>query len=108
MKQTPAASFFAGVWAGMAPLVVWAAHFAFSYVAVAVACVGAPPDPTVLRAVLLAATALAFVVIAALLWRAPSSLGGYAVLARRVSAVLSLIGVAWSGVPMLLLPVCVL
>jgi hypothetical protein len=106
MKRTPPAPFFAGVWAGMAPLMVWAAHFAFGYVAVAVACVGAPPDPQVLRAVLLGATALAFVWLAAMLCRA-SSLDGYAQLMRRVGALLSLIGVAWSGVPMVLLPACV-
>ncbi|MBL0726567.1 hypothetical protein [Piscinibacter sp. HJYY11] len=106
MKQTPAAPFFTGVWAGMAPLVVWAAHFAFGYVAIAVACVGAPPDPQGLRAVLLGATALAFLVLAAMLWRA-SSLNGHAQLMRRVGALLSLIGVAWSGVPVVLLPACV-
>lgn len=112
MKLERAASFFGGVWAGMAPLLVWAAHFAFCYVAVAVMCAGAVEagigEPRALRWLLAAATVLALAALAAMLWHArrPDSRAPYLQLMRRVGSTLALIGVAWMGVPMAMLPTC--
>jgi hypothetical protein len=110
MKTTRAAPFFAAVWTGTAPLLVWGLHFAASYVAVAVACAGATPNPAALRAWLAAATALAALALAMMLWRSLSSArrSGHARYVRCVCAALSLVGVAWAGVPIALLPVCTL
>jgi hypothetical protein len=112
MKLARGAHFFAGVWAGMAPMLVWALHFAVSYVAVAVMCASAvrsgAGEPEALRWSLVAATALAVWVLAAMLWHARASApeSTYVQIVQRVGATLSLIGVAWSGVPLAMLPVC--
>jgi hypothetical protein len=112
MKLTRAEPFFAGVWAGSAPLLVWAGHFAASYVAVAVVCMGAvnagTAEPPALRWGLAAITALAGITLAAMLWRAcaPAPDTPCLQLVRRVCTALSLIGVAWTGVPIAMLPAC--
>jgi hypothetical protein len=112
MKLARGAPFFAGVWAGSAPLLVWALHFAFCYVAVAVMCTSAVnaglDEPRALHGSLAAATALAFVTLAAMLWRtrSPAPQASYLQLMRRVASTLALIGVAWMGVPMAMLPAC--
>lgn len=112
MKLTPSAPFFAGVWAGGAPLLVWAVHFAVCYVAVAVACAGAVKagagEPGTLRWALAAATVVAAVVLAAMLWRSRSSAthSPYPQIVQRVGAVLALIGIVWVGVPLAMLPAC--
>ena len=110
MTRLPTSSFFAGVWVGMAPLLVWALHFAACYVAVAVACTSTPANPELpmLRTWLIAATAVALVTLVAMLWRARASrpAGRFDLLARRVCAALALVGVAWSVVPMLVLTTC--
>lgn len=111
MTHVPRGSFFAGVRAGMAPLLVWALHFAACYVAVAVACTLSPGrtlDIPVLLACLVAATVLALVTLVVMLWRAraaPSD-GHFDRLIRRVCAALALVGVAWSAVPMAMLATC--
>jgi hypothetical protein len=112
MKRVRAASFFGGVWAGMAPLLVWAAHFAFCYVAVAVMCAGAVQagigEPRALRWWLVVATVLGLAALAAMLWRArrPDARSPWLQLMRRMGSTLALIGVAWMGVPMAMLPAC--
>lgn len=111
MTRVPAAPFFAGVRAGMAPLIVWVLHFAACYVAVAVACTQSAAglgDLPALRAGLVAATVLALVTLVAMLWRASAAQkeSHFDLLARRVCAALALVGVAWSAVPMAMLATC--
>ena len=97
--------------AGTLPLLVWSAHFAFSYGLAAAQCTPAGlraggPD----RALLGGVTVAAIVVCAWLAWRArgvPSrDDAGLLDRARLVLAVLALIAVAWGGVPLLLVAGC--
>lgn len=110
MRLTPPAPFFTAVWAAGAPLLAWAAHFAFSYVAVAAVCtrasISGAGEPGALRWWLAAATAIAIGALAVMLWRPRSASAPQVQLVRRVCAVLSLIGVAWVGVPLSMLPLC--
>jgi hypothetical protein len=109
----PASSFFAGVRAASAPLLLWAAHFAFCYLAVAVVCASDAPSMAApqLRLWLAAGTALATAAGAWLLLRAwrldrrePG--GGLLPKVRLVAAVLALVAMLWIGMPQALLPVC--
>lgn len=97
-------------WRGTAPLLVWAAHFAFCYVLVAAQCSPALFDGTAPRRwVLLAACALALGACAWMLWRAARPLGEAASLrewAAALSALLALAGVAWTSLPVLMLDGC--
>ena len=97
---------------GSAPLVVWAAHFFGVYVIVAAACTGAVRDGVhdrmaVLGMPLILLSALALGVVATLLWRAlrrpHNSLLAWA---RIGGALLALIAIAWTSVPLLILPPC--
>ena len=112
MKPDRAAPFFAGVWAGTAPMLVWASHFAGSYVGAAVVCASAVKsgagEPDALRRWLIAATALALIALATMLWRSRtrSAQAAYVQMVRRACATLALIGVAWTGVPLALMPAC--
>ena len=87
--------------AGVAPLLVWAAHFTFCYLFSAVLCTrGGGPDWRWWT--LCGATVAALGAAAWLLWRAWR--GGRQDLlaqARLGSAVLGVIGIAWSSVPLL-------
>lgn len=91
----------------MKPLAVWAAHFLFCYAAVAVACQRGLGSP---RAVLLAASLLAAVVLAAMAWRAYRGLRAAPRSTRCAvrfgAAVLALVAVAWTTLPVPLLPAC--
>jgi hypothetical protein len=100
------------LWATL-PLLVWIAHFAFSYGVAAAQCspVGmrtGGPD----RVLLAAATLGAFSICALLAWRACRTLSGQgsaAGLADRAAlllAVLALIAIAWGGMPLLLVTGC--
>ncbi|NML16580.1 hypothetical protein [Azohydromonas caseinilytica] len=110
----PAPGFFAGLRTGLAPLALWAAHFAFCYVATAVGCTallqGGGITPQTLRAVLALGTTVALAGGAGLLWRAcrPAARRGGDLLPvlRRTGALLALVGMAWTGLPLALLPVC--
>jgi hypothetical protein len=101
--------FLAASLQGLLPLLVWAAHFAFSYVFVALACM-APLGRGTLSAVLLAATAAALIALAwmgvgaaRLLARDPGATGPAV---RLGGAVLALIAVAWTALPMVSLAAC--
>jgi len=109
--------FWSGFVHACLPLAVWAAHFFASYVFVAVGCHAGLDARTalgipVLTLVLLAATLLA---VAGLVWvllqptpTRKAGSGGDTVAAafRRGAAVLSLVAVAWTGVPVALLQSC--
>ena len=99
-------SFFRRLWTSSAPLVIWAVHFFAAYAVVAAGC-GTSLQPF-LRTGLLAAGAVAVAAIAWLLWHQRSArtlhrLGGAA---RVGSGVLAGIGIAWTTLPLLLVPVC--
>ena len=114
-RQQPASPFLAGVWAGVAPLLLWAAHFAFCYLAVAVGCVdvlGNSPflSALQLRLLLVAGSVLA---LASGLWLLRHAWGAAhaqpaSLLAkvRLVGAGLALVAMAWGSVPLALLPLC--
>ena len=98
--------FFRAALRGMAPLLVWAAHFAFCYLAVAFGCVAWGPQAP-LRALLIGASVLALLAIAtqaALAWRRRRT--PLAVPAERWASLLALLGVAWTTLPALVLPIC--
>jgi len=108
------ATFFAGVRAGAAPMLLWSAHFAFCYVAVAVGCSalahGGGASASSLRLALVAGTAMALAAGAWLFVRAcradarkPATLLAKV---RLASAVLALVGIAWSALPLAFLPLC--
>ena len=97
--------------AGTLPLLVWCAHFAFSYGLAAAQCTPAGwrpggPDRVLLGGVTLAAIA----VCAWLAWRARGVLwrddAGLLDWTRLVLAVVALVAVAWGGVPLLLVAGC--
>lgn len=96
---------------GSAPLLVWALHFFGAYAFVAVTCCSALADLQWLglaapRVLLLAGTALALGLIALLLVRGRRRPAGLLRSAATGSAVLALAGVAWTTLPMMVLPVC--
>jgi hypothetical protein len=97
--------------AGILPLLVWIAHFAFSYGLAAAQCAPAGlraggPD----RVLLAGVTLVAIVACAWLAWRArdvPRRIdAGLLDWARLVLSVLALVAVAWNAVPMLLVAGC--
>ena len=100
------------IW-GTLPLLVWAAHFAASYVLVAFQCSPAgfvPGNPRHLPLVLMTIVALA--ACAVLAWRARASFASadeHTPLLDRAAAwtaVLSLIGIVWTSVPMWVVKTC--
>ena len=93
------------------PLLVWIVHFAFVYLTAAAQCSpgglrAGGPD----RALLGGATLLAILVCAWLAWRARmvprSPQAGLLDWTRLVLAVLALVAVTWTGVPLLLTQGC--
>jgi hypothetical protein len=93
------------------PLLVWIAHFAFSYGLAAAQCTPAGLRPGGPDRVLLGGVTLAAMVACAwLAWRArdvPWRIeAGLVDWARLVFAVLALVAVAWSGLPLLLVAGC--
>jgi len=106
--------FFARMWRGILPMLVWILHFAFCYGLAAAQCTpaGLRPGGPDLR-LLGGATVVALLVCAWLAWR------GRAVLVRHsgrehglldwiafIGALLALVAVAWNGVPLLLVDGC--
>ena len=108
------ATFFAGVRAGAAPMLLWSAHFAFCYVAVAVGCTalahGDAASALNLRPALLAGTAIALAAGAWLLVRACHAdvrePGSLLAKVRLAGTVLALVGIAWTALPLAFLPLC--
>ncbi len=105
--------FFGKLIRGTLPLLVWAAHFAGSYVLVAAQCSPAgfaPGSPHRLPLVLMTTVALA--ICAALAWRERRTLGGgneeTALLdwAAALTALLGFAGIAWTSVPMWFVQSC--
>jgi len=109
--------FFGRAWSGSAPLVLWAAHFALCYVALALGCTAILGGsmlmtPDLLRLALAAATGIAVLAGLWLLlraWRAAGPGHGHGGLLGRVRLVvagLSLVAMLWTGLPLALLPLC--
>ena len=103
--------FFRRLLRGILPMLIWVAHFAFSYGLAAAQCTPAGlrtggPDRLLLGGV----TALALAVCALLAWRArdvprrPDA--GLLDWAELVLAVLALVAVAWNALPILLTTGC--
>ena len=82
------------------PLLVWAAHFGFCYVFVAVACVAQWAAPLI-TAVLSGASALAGLWLVVLLVKTLAYRAGRAM--RAGASVLALVGVAWAMLPVLVM-----
>lgn len=113
--MTARAPFFRASMRASLPLVWWALHFAFCYAGLAIGCkagwnrgeslLGSP-----LQTALLAGCAVAVAGATALLlhaWRR-SRAGDGGLLARvhLAAAVMALVGIVWTSVPLLLLPLC--
>lgn len=105
--------FFVRALRGSLPLWIWAAHFFISYALVAAQCSPAAIEPDAPRRWQLAVLTLAAVAAClALLWRDRAVLrnaGEHAGLhdwAAAASAVLALAGIAWTGLPLMLLDGC--
>jgi len=105
--------FFRKLIRGTLPMLVWAAHFAGSYVLVAAQCSPAgfaPGSPHRLPLALMTMVALA--ICAALAWRARSTfIGGdeqTALLdwAAALTALLAFAGIAWTSVPLWFVESC--
>jgi len=97
--------------AGTLPLLVWSLHFAFAYGLAAAQCSPAGMRPGGPDRVLLGAVTLAAIGACAwLAWRAREvprrDDAGLVDWARLVLAVLALVAVAWTGVPLLLVTGC--
>jgi hypothetical protein len=104
-------SFWRRALAATLPLLVWSVHFAFTYGVAAAQCTPAAMRPGGPDRVLLGAVTLAAVGACAwLAWRArgvPRRIdAGLLDWARLVLAVLALVAVAWTGVPLLLVAGC--
>lgn len=104
-------AFWRRLLSGTLPLLVWSFHFAFTYGLAAFQCTPAglrPGGPD--RALLGVVTAVAIGACAWLAWRArgvPARRdAGVLDWSRLVLAVLALVAVAWSGVPLLLVACC--
>jgi len=104
---------------GCAPLLVWSAHFALCYGLVGAQCSPALFDPAMpTSAVLVVASAAALLACALLLWRAwralcalcaPGPLDEHLPLrqwAGAAGALLALVGIAWTSLPLLMLDGC--
>ena len=100
-----------------APLLLWAAHFVFLYVFVAIACIAGVAGSTVagvpvLTAVLLLESAAAIAAAAVMLVRSArllrhqGSAAGLLEVARAGSALLAVFAIAWASLPVLFLRTC--
>ena len=104
--------FFRRLLRGTLPLLVWAGHFTFCYLLAAAQCTPAAmqsdgPDRLLLGGV----TAAALALCAWLAWRERGILrdahgAGLLEWAAALSAVLALVGIAWTGLPLLLVGGC--
>jgi hypothetical protein len=109
--RLPREHFFRRVLCATLPLLIWIAHFGFSYGLAAAQCSpgglrAGGPDRVLLGAV----TAAALAACALLAWRGRGALfDRHAGLAQRVGAVLAvlaLVAVGWAGMPLLLVSGC--
>ncbi len=101
--------FFSRTWHGSAPLLAWAAHFAFCYGLVAAECSPALGRTAPSSWPLWLASALAALFCVLMLWRARSALRPKASLGELAcagSALLALAGIALTTLPLLLLDGC--
>jgi len=110
--------FFRPLLYGTLPLLIWAAHFFAAYVLVAAQCGAAAATATLpsprgaLPAMLATLSVLALGACALLLWRASGKLRGAGRdpgllgWAHAGSAVLAMLGVVWTCVPMLVIGGC--
>jgi hypothetical protein len=106
--------FFAAARTASAPLLLWAGHFAFCYVAVAVGCTaalqGGGITPQGVRWVLIGATALALGGGVGLLWGAcragRRTQGDLLPVVRGAAALLALVGMVWTGLAVGLVGAC--
>ncbi|KQQ87366.1 hypothetical protein [Massilia sp. Leaf139] len=105
--------FFRKLIRGTLPLLVWAAHFAGSYVLVAAQCSPAgfaPGSPHRLPLALM--TVIALAICAALAWHTRHALGGadeHTPLLDRAAALTALLafaGIAWTSVPLWFVDSC--
>ena len=104
--------FFKQLVRGTLPLLVWAAHFTFCYLLAAAQCTPAlmragGPD----RVLMGIATALALALCGWLAWRERGILrnpqgAGLLDWAAALGAMLALVGIAWTGLPLLLVGGC--
>ncbi len=100
----PDRTFWRAVWAGAAPLLVWALHFALCYVSVSLVCTPAaypvPFNESGVRA-LLGGSTVAALLIEWLLWRAASASWrdnqGLQAAVSGTTALLSAVAIAWTG-----------
>jgi hypothetical protein len=104
-------SFWRRLLAGALPLLVWSLHFAFTYGVAAAQCTPAGMRPGGPDRVLLGAVTVAAIAACAwLAWRAREVSrhddAGLLDWARFTLAVLALVAVAWTGVPLLLVAGC--
>jgi hypothetical protein len=110
MKAAP--TFFSGTVRASLPLWLWALHFAFCYAGLALGChAGWDRGEAPLRGLLLTGSALAVAAASLLLWRAWLQLrsdraAGLLSQVRLAAAVMAWIGIVWTSVPLLLLPLC--
>lgn len=103
--------FFRALGAGALPLLLWALHFTVCYTLAVVGCTdaeGGPTDalsPAATRTVVLAVSVPALAAAATLAWRACRRLrredSGLLATVRLAAAVLTLVGMAWTAVPVL-------
>ena len=107
--------FLAGMWVGSQPLLLWALHFAARYVTVAVGCTAWLQQRPALAPRTISAALIAFTVAAAVLagwwlWRACRTLSNTQVdlmpRLRLVTTVMALVGIVWTSIPLLMLPMC--
>lgn len=99
----------AGLGAGSAPLLLWAAHFAACYVAAAVGCMPAPAPERVaffIAAATLVALAAGGVLVVQACRHVRRDAGDLLPRLRLLVAVLSWVGIAWTGAPLALLAPC--
>lgn len=98
--------FFRPLWHGSAPLVIWAVHFFAAYAVVAAGC-GTALQPF-LRTGLLVAGAVAIAAIGWLLLRQRGRTGLHRLRGAALigGGVLACLGIAWTTLPLLLVPVC--
>ena len=104
--------FFRQLVRGTLPLLVWAAHFTFCYLLAAAQCTPAlmrtgGPD----RVPLAVATVAALAACGYLLWRErgilrDAQVAGLLDWAAALGAVLALVGIVWTGLPLLLVKGC--
>jgi hypothetical protein len=118
-NSNSADGFAAGTSRGVLPLVIWAAHFFLSYASAEIACaldlqrvtLAGIPSPSIWLWMLTVA-AIAFLIVLMVLAvqnekaRAVATSGSTLATVRVGAAILALVGVLWSAVPIVFAPLC--